>query len=157
MTYDDDQRATNVHQTHSARETLVWARTWGRGLAPGDVVALSGDLGAGKTCFVQGLAAALGVTEPVVSPTYALIHEYQGRIPLYHVDLYRVRTAVQAKDLGLDEYLFGTGVTAIEWADKAESLLPAGTWLVRLAIGAAPEERTIVITRLGESYDPVGP
>lgn len=130
--------------THSPDETRAWAAAWRDRLRPGDVVALRGDLGAGKTCFVQGLAAALGVTEPVSSPTYTLVHEYQGEnMTLYHIDLYRLHSAEEALDLGLDEYLDGQGITLIEWADRAEAVLPARTIHVTLQHGATENERTL--------------
>lgn len=112
-------------------------------LAPGAVVAFSGDLGAGKTCFIQGLADALGITEPVSSPTYTLINEYRGRLPLYHMDLYRLSGPEEAFDLGLDDYIDGAGITVIEWAERAEELLPPRTLHLQLEHGRTPEERII--------------
>ena len=85
--------------THRAARSLL------RGLGPGSVIALHGELGSGKTCFVQGLARALGIAEPVASPTFTLVHEYRGRLSLYHVDLYRIAGPREAQNLGLDEYL----------------------------------------------------
>ncbi len=97
----------------------------------GDVLALSGDLGAGKTHFVKGLAAGLGATVSVTSPTFTLIHEYPGgRLPLYHFDFYRLDDEDEALKIGLDEYLDGEGVCVIEWAEKFPALLPPHTrWL----------------------------
>jgi tRNA threonylcarbamoyladenosine biosynthesis protein TsaE len=108
------------------------------------VVALSGDLGAGKTCFIQGLAAGLGVAGPVTSPTFIMIAEHAGRLPLYHVDLYRTESLEEIRGLGLEELLDGPGVTAIEWAEKAEPLLPPGAIRVRIR-GAGDEPRTVEI------------
>lgn len=93
-------------------------------LRPGDVVCLAGDLGAGKTTLAQGLAVGLGVEEPVTSPTFTIIQEYRGRIPFYHVDAYRLESPEELEDLGLEEYIFGDGVTVIEWAERVASLLP---------------------------------
>ncbi len=94
----------------------------------GDVLALCGDLGAGKTHFVKGLAAGLGSEIAVTSPTFTLIHEYAGgRLPLYHFDFYRLEEEDEALKIGLDEYLDGDGVCVIEWADKFPALLPAHT------------------------------
>ncbi|KKM11426.1 hypothetical protein SY88_09205 [Clostridiales bacterium PH28_bin88] len=93
-------------------------------LLPGDVVCLAGDLGAGKTTLAQGIAVGLGVEGPVTSPTFTIIHEYRGRIPFYHVDAYRLERPEELEDLGLEEYIFGDGVTVIEWADRVTSLLP---------------------------------
>jgi tRNA threonylcarbamoyladenosine biosynthesis protein TsaE len=108
------------------------------------VVALSGDLGAGKTCFIQGLASGLGIAGPVTSPTFVLIAEYTGRLPLYHVDLYRTESLGEIRALGLEEMLDGGGITAIEWAEKAEPLLPSRTVRVRIR-GAGDEPRTVEI------------
>jgi tRNA threonylcarbamoyladenosine biosynthesis protein TsaE len=88
------------------------------------VLALHGDLGSGKTCFVQGLAAALGIDRPVTSPTFTLVHEYKGLRPLVHVDLYRLRDSLDALMLGIEDYFDSTGVTAVEWAERAEDIFP---------------------------------
>lgn len=135
--------------TRSPDETRERARAWAATLADGDVVALIGELGAGKTCFVQGLAAGCGVTEPVTSPTYTLVHEYRGTRPLTHIDLYRVGSVPEALDLGLDEYAAGPGVTVLEWADRVASWLPARAWEVRLAAGERPDDRHIALRRWG--------
>lgn len=112
----------------SAEETASFGRTQAASLRRGDVLALCGDLGAGKTQFVKGLAAALGADATVTSPTFTLIHEYPGgRLPLYHFDFYRLDDADEALKIGLDEYLNGDGVCVIEWADKFPALLPAHT------------------------------
>ena len=92
-------------------------------LEPGDVVGLSGDLGAGKTRFVQGAAAALGVEEPVVSPTFMLVREYEGRVPVQHVDAYRLSGAAELEDLGLEEVLPADAVAFVEWPTAAEPFL----------------------------------
>lgn len=114
--------------SHSAGETIAFGRELAARLKAGDVVALSGDLGAGKTCLVKGIAAGLGVTQEITSPTFTLIHEYP---PLAHVDLYRLENA---EGIGLEEYLGGPWITVIEWAEKIESLLPANTIHIRLAV-----------------------
>jgi tRNA threonylcarbamoyladenosine biosynthesis protein TsaE len=111
--------------THSPDETRSLGRRLGRLLGPGAVLALSGELGAGKTCFVQGLAEGLEVRERhVVSPSFVLIREYRGRAPLYHVDLYRLSPGREVAELGLEEFMGGEGVCAVEWAEKGEALLP---------------------------------
>lgn len=109
------------------------------------VIALHGNLGAGKTCFTQGLAQAAGVKEPVCSPTYTLISEYQGSVPFHHIDLYRLGGPEEAYDLGLDEYLETNGITVIEWAERAAELIPPDAIHVRLERGQAEEVRTIEI------------
>ncbi len=115
----------------SAEDTIAHGRALAATLRRGDVLALCGDLGAGKTHFVKGLAAGLGASAPVTSPTFTLIHEYLGgRLPLYHFDFYRLDDEDEALKIGFDEYLDGDGVCVIEWADKFPALLPAPTrWL----------------------------
>lgn len=111
--------STNVERTHALGAQL------GRVVRSGDVVALQGDLGAGKTNFVQGLAQGLGITEDVSSPTFILANEYLGgRLPLYHIDAYRVENAAEAEGFGLDDYLTGDGVTVVEWAERVRAALP---------------------------------
>ena len=117
--------------SHSPAETFALGETIAATLRPGDVLALCGDLGAGKTHFVKGLAAGLGVASSVTSPTFTLIHEYPGgRLPLYHLDFYRLDIEDDALRIGFEEYLDAGGVLAIEWADKFPDLLPGHTrWL----------------------------
>jgi len=110
--------------TQSPEETKKFAAGLAGQLKAGSVLALHGDLGSGKTCFVQGLAEALGVKEIVNSPTFTIINEYQGHCRLYHIDLYRINSAAEAEALGLTEFLEGAGVTAIEWPEKISLLLP---------------------------------
>ena len=128
-------------------------RALARLLRPGDVVVLSGDLGAGKTCFIQGLAAGLGVEGPVTSPTFIMVAEHAGRLPLYHVDLYRTETLAEIRRLGLEEMLDGPGVTAIEWAEKAEPLLPLRTVRVHIR-GAGDEPRMVEIDGIPSDWPP---
>jgi tRNA threonylcarbamoyladenosine biosynthesis protein TsaE len=120
-----------VFLSSSPAETIAYGRRLAADARPGDVWSLSGDLGAGKTHFVQGVAAGLGIAATVTSPTFNLLHEYEGgRLPLFHFDFYRLRTAAEALALGLDEYLAAGGLTIIEWAGKFPELLPAATvWL----------------------------
>lgn len=110
----------------SQAATEAFGRAIGRALTGGETLALSGELGAGKTALVRGIAAGLGAPpQAVSSPTFVLIHEYQGRLPLVHVDLYRLRSDAEAESTGLHDYFHGLTVTAIEWADKFPALLPA--------------------------------
>jgi tRNA threonylcarbamoyladenosine biosynthesis protein TsaE len=111
------------------------------------VVALIGELGAGKTCFIQGLVRGLGVGTHATSPTFVLINEYRGRLPVHHVDAYRTTSLAELQDLGLPELFAGDGVTLVEWADKLRPLLPPGTIEVRIE-GVGDEPRTITIRRL---------
>ena len=115
----------------NAEATVAFGREFAGRLAAGDVLALCGDLGAGKTHFVKGLAIGLGTSTEATSPTFTLIHEYRdGRLPLFHFDLYRLETEDELLRIGFDDYLDAAGVLAIEWADKFPALMPAGTrWL----------------------------
>jgi tRNA threonylcarbamoyladenosine biosynthesis protein TsaE len=131
--------APTVADTAAAGERL------GDRLGPGDVVALTGELGAGKTSFVQGLVRALGVTAGATSPTFVLVNEYRGRLPVHHVDVYRVDTLTELIDIGLEELMDGEGVTVIEWADRMELLLPARTIRVHIE-GVGEEPRHITVT-----------
>jgi tRNA threonylcarbamoyladenosine biosynthesis protein TsaE len=117
-----------------------------RSLEPGDVVALTGALGAGKTCFVQGLVRALGAAAPATSPTFVLVNQYRGRLTVHHVDAYRTASLTEALDLGLEEMMDGGGVTVVEWADKLGPLLPARTIAVHIE-GVGDEPRAITIRR----------
>ena len=140
---------TKTVVTHSPEETRRLAAELLRELRPGAVLALHGDLGAGKTCFVQGLAAALGVQQAVSSPTFVLIHEYPSTPPLYHADLYRIRDADDAFGLGIEEYFKSDGITVIEWAERATEILPPDTWHLTVEVGADLTERTITIEKCG--------
>ena len=106
--------------TESLEETQLLGQKIGTSISAGTVICLTGDLGSGKTSFVQGLATGLGVPDDyyITSPTYVLINEYPGRYPLFHVDLYRIENPVDFQDIGLYEILHGNGVVAVEWADK---------------------------------------
>lgn len=105
--------------------TMALGEALGRLLKGGEVICLTGDLGAGKTHFAKGVARGLGIPDTVTSPTFTLINEYSGRLRLYHVDAYRLCDPDEAYDLGLEEYLYGDGATLIEWPDRIAELLPA--------------------------------
>ena len=112
--------------SESAEETQNIGRIIGEGLSSGDVVALTGELGSGKTCITRGIARGLGVPEEyqITSPTFTLINEYPGRVTLYHVDIYRLSGSQDLKDMGYEEYFYGDGITVIEWAEKIKDILP---------------------------------
>lgn len=110
--------------TESAGQTKRLAAALAVHLTASDVIALTGDLGAGKTTFTQGLAAGLGIKEPIVSPTFTILRVYAGRLPLYHFDLYRLEKMTELETIGCEEYFFDSGVSVIEWGDKAAALLP---------------------------------
>ncbi len=121
-------------ETPSAAATMALGRRLAAHLGPGDVVALYGDLGAGKTHLVKGICAALGVAEAAVtSPTFTLVNEYAGRdFPVYHLDAYRVRRIEEFFELGYEEYVYGEGLCLVEWPEKLEGLLPPHTLRLRL-------------------------
>jgi tRNA threonylcarbamoyladenosine biosynthesis protein TsaE len=118
--------------TANPEETHELGRALGAIANPGDVFLLTGTLGVGKTCLTQGIAAGLGITEQPRSPTFVLVTEHMGRLPLYHMDLYRLDNVTEVMDLGLDEYLFGDGVSVVEWADKAPEVFPLDHLAVHL-------------------------
>ncbi|MBM3220662.1 MAG: tRNA (adenosine(37)-N6)-threonylcarbamoyltransferase complex ATPase subunit type 1 TsaE [Candidatus Rokubacteria bacterium] len=134
--------------THSPEETQALGARLAERLKPGDVVALTGELGAGKTCFTQGLARGLGVAGRAVSPTFVLINEYRGRLPVHHVDAYRTESLTELLDLGLEELFSGDGVTIVEWADKLVPLLPPHTIHVHIE-GVGDEPRHITVSNGG--------
>ena len=139
-------------RTRSTDETLELAGTVGELLRPGDVVALVGDLGAGKTVFARGVARALGVTEPVLSPSFTIVREYDGRTPLVHVDVYRIDTVQELHDLGFEELVRDDAVTLVEWGDMIDGLLPADRLDVRLTPGTTDDERVIEIEGHGRTW-----
>ncbi|MGB2867993.1 MAG: tRNA (adenosine(37)-N6)-threonylcarbamoyltransferase complex ATPase subunit type 1 TsaE [Bacteroidota bacterium] len=145
--------------TSSVEETISFARTFGASLRRGDVVALSGDLGSGKTQFVKGACEAFRVREPVTSPTFVLLNRYSGRdkdgreLLLFHFDLYRVRSIAEVYDLGYEEFFRGDGVCFIEWADLFNDLgtmLPAERYHVKLSLGSEENIRRIEVADRGE-------
>ena len=137
-------------RTEGAAGTQACAAGLARRLEPGAVIALHGELGSGKTCFVQGLGRGLRVREPVRSPTFTLINEYHGDLTLHHVDLYRLNDLREARDMGLDACIEDDGVTVIEWAERASDLLPPRTLHVEFRIGERPDARVLRLWREGE-------
>lgn len=142
-----------VLQTKSSLETIKIGKQIGSLLNQGDIVALIGELGSGKTQFIKGLASGAGVKKSKISsPSFILINEYSGRIPFYHIDLYRINEEREAGELGLEEYFESEGITAIEWADKIPSLLPRDLLMVRINY-EGKNSRTIEITGRGKRYE----
>ena len=122
-----------IIESFSAETTYNLGKTIGEQVRPGDIICLDGDLGVGKTVFTQGLAMGLGINEPVCSPTFTLIQEYKdGRIPLYHFDVYRISGPWDMDELGYEEYFFGDGVCLVEWGRLIEELLPDNTVYVTI-------------------------
>ena len=137
--------------SRSTQATQAIGSKLGEIIKPGDVILIIGELGAGKTCFVQGLARGLGVEENISSPSFVLLRQYNGRLPLYHVDLYRLEKLPEIADLGLDDYFYSEGVSVIEWANRALELLPAEHLLIELKIVSA-RQRRIALTPEGVRY-----
>lgn len=138
--------------TGSADDTERIAGALAPVLRPGDVVVLAGSLGSGKTTFARGIGRALGVTEPVVSPTFTLVREYAGRIPLVHVDVYRLDWVQEFQDLGLEEVIDEHAVTLVEWGDVVAAHLPADRLDVHLESGSGDDDRLITMTLHGRSW-----
>lgn len=139
-------------RTDSAEETQAVAAALGEQLVAGDLVLLVGDLGAGKTAFAQGLAKGLGVEEPVTSPTFTIVQQYEGRLRLAHVDVYRLDRVQDLYDLGFDEMVDGGGVTVVEWGDLVAQALPVEHLLVRIEPGNADTERVLDVSYHGARW-----
>jgi len=137
--------------THSAERTRKLGIRLGELAEAGDVLLLVGTLGAGKTCLTQGIAQGLGIDEHVVSPTFMLRREYQGRLPLYHIDFYRLERIEEVASLGLDDYLYGNGVCVVEWAEKGFAALPSEHLLVEME-HLAPSKRKLTFLPKGSRY-----
>ena len=135
---------TTVIETASPEETASAGERLGRVLPPGAVVALTGELGAGKTCFIQGVVRGLGVDRRATSPTFVLVNEYRGRVPVFHVDLYRIERLDEIDDLGFPDAFDRGAVTLVEWADKLGPLLPPDAIRVHID-GVGDEVRRIRI------------
>ena len=141
--------------THSADETQALGQKLASRLAPGDVIAYFGDLGAGKTAFTRGLAQGLGITDPVTSPTYTIVNEYlSGRIPLFHFDMYRLSSSDELFDIGWEDYLSRGGVCADEWSENVEDALQDAIRVTIEKDADEPDTRHITITGGPRFEDP---
>lgn len=132
--------------THSAAETELLGARLAQQLRPGDVIAYLGELGAGKTAFTRGLARGLGIQDPVTSPTYTIVNEYQGRLPLFHFDMYRLHDADELFDLGWEDYLERGGVCAVEWSENVANALEDPITVTIAKDPTAENSRRITIT-----------
>ena len=141
--------------THSADETQALGQKLASRLAPGDVIAYFGDLGAGKTALTRGLAQGLGITDPVTSPTYTIVNEYlSGRIPLFHFDMYRLSSSDELFDIGWEDYLSRGGVCAVEWSENVEDALQDAIRVTIEKDADEPDTRHITITGGPRFEDP---
>lgn len=138
--------------THSAEETASLGCRLGAACRGGEVILLEGDLGAGKTTLAQGLAAGLGVVSPVTSPTFIMLREYDGRVPLYHFDFYRLEGTGRAVDLEFGDYLAADGVCVIEWPSYAPEIIPPAYLRVALRV-TGEETREVTLEAVGARYE----
>ncbi len=137
--------------SHSPEETQGLGTRIGERCLPGDVLLLVGVLGAGKTCLTQGIAWGLGIKEYAASPSFVVVRELYGRLPLYHIDLYRLEHLEEILDLGLDDYLYGGGVCVVEWAEKGLSVWPGEHLMVQIDY-VSDSERSLTMEASGKRY-----
>jgi len=137
--------------SHSPEETQKLGVRIGELARPGDVLLLVGELGTGKTCLTQGIAWGLGINEYTQSPSFVIMRELYGRLPLYHIDLYRLDCIEESMDLGLDDYLYGRGVCVVEWAEKALSILPPEHLLIKIDY-LSDTGRSLRMEPIGQRY-----
>jgi tRNA threonylcarbamoyladenosine biosynthesis protein TsaE len=137
--------------SHSPEETQKLGERIGQLALAGDVFLLVGNLGAGKTCLTQGIAWGLGIKEYAMSPSFVIMRELYGRLPLYHIDLYRLDHIEESMDLGLDDYFYGRGVCVVEWAEKALSIMPAEHLLIKIDY-LSDTERSFELEPSGQRY-----
>ncbi len=135
------------------KETEEFGEKLGSILKPGDIISLTGDLGAGKTTLTKSIGKGLGVEDYITSPTFTLINEYKGRINLYHFDVYRLEGSMDLYDLGFEEYIYSDGISIIEWGDKIEEALPKERINIRIEKGTELDERIIYIYGEGERFE----
>jgi tRNA threonylcarbamoyladenosine biosynthesis protein TsaE len=141
-------------ESSSPRDTKAWGRRLASVLSGGELLAFEGDLGVGKTCFIKGLARGLNLREQeILSPTFTMIQEHHGRVPLYHIDLYRLEH-VGLDELGLREYLFSSAIAAVEWFERLNEAQQLERLSIRL-IYASANRRTIEFSAVGERYDEI--
>ena len=147
---------TEVIESFSAEETYALGEKIGQGAKPGQVYTLIGDLGVGKTVFTQGVAAGLGITEPVSSPTFTIVQIYEeGRMPFYHFDVYRIGDPEEMEEVGFEDCIYGEGLCLIEWANLIEEILPPAYTQVRIEkdLSRGFDYRKITLTRIGEAQE----
>lgn len=138
--------------SQSAEQTHELGRQLGKLLQQGDIICLTGDLGAGKTAFTKGIGAGLEIKEFITSPTYTIINEYEGRIPLFHFDVYRLEGVEEMYELGYEEYFFGDGTVVVEWADIVQDIIPQERLWITILRGKSEDSREIILDASGERY-----
>jgi len=143
------------YNTESVEETSRIGEQLGRLLSRGNIICLSGDLGAGKTAFTQGIAKGLEVLDYVTSPTYTIINEYEGKLPLYHFDVYRLNNVEEMYELGYEEYFFGDGVVVLEWADIVRDIIPGERLWITILNTKGDNSREIIMEPTGEAYEKI--
>lgn len=150
------KQQTEVIESFSAEETYALGEKIGQEAKPGQVYTLIGDLGVGKTVFTQGVAAGLGITEPVSSPTFTIVQIYEeGRMPFYHFDVYRIGDPEEMEEVGFEDCIYGEGLCLIEWANLIEEILPPAYTQVRIEkdLSRGFDYRKITLTRIGEAQE----
>ena len=135
------------------KQTELFGERLGRLLEKGDVVCLNGDLGAGKTTLSKSIGEGLEVEDYITSPTFAIMNQYNGRIPLYHFDVYRLEGWHQLEDIGAEDYFYGDGVCLIEWAETIQEYLPKDRMEIRLSFGINEGERTLMLRAFGPRFE----
>lgn len=141
-----------VARTAAAEETQAVAARIAGLCRQGDLLVLAGELGAGKTAFAQGFGRALGVTDPITSPTFTLANEYQGTMPMHHLDVYRIEQLEEVRDLALPELLDGPAVTLIEWGDAISPALPNDYLEIRITFGEGDDDRELGVRCVGPGW-----
>lgn len=137
---------------NSIEDTIEFGEKLGKLLKSGDIICLNGDLGAGKTTLSKSIGQGLGVKEYITSPTFTLINEYEGRIPLYHFDVYRLNNYEELEELGAEDYFYGNGVCLIEWAQKIYDDLPENRFEIWISRGEFDDDRYIELKAFGDRY-----
>lgn len=140
-----------IYKSNSVKETRNIAAAFAKELKSGDVICLNGDLGVGKTAFVQGLARGMGIEDYILSPTFTIVNCYSGKLPLYHFDVYRIADSSEMYEVGYDEYVFGDGVSVIEWSELISDILPEKRYDITIEkkLGEHEDYREILIDKRG--------
>jgi tRNA threonylcarbamoyladenosine biosynthesis protein TsaE len=140
--------------SHSPEQTQLLGSYLGKLVQKADVLLLTGELGTGKTCLVQGIARGLNIKEYAFSPSFVILRQYQGRLPLYHIDFYRLDCIYEIAGLGLEDYFYGDGVSVVEWAEKGQQLVPQDNLLISIQyVTTSPTGRSIRLKPRGQRYN----